>query len=61
MTYDERQEIEVYFEILRKDILRLSRGVDMMEAAINKMQCVIKEDADKCDSESAKDKFLKQY
>jgi len=61
MTYDERQEIEVYFEILRKDILRLSRGVDMMEAAINKMQCVKKEDADKSDSESAKEKFLKQY
>ena len=61
MTYDERQEIEVYFEILRKDILRLSRGVDMMEAAINKMQCVTKEDECKNVSESAKEKFLKQY
>ena len=61
MTYDERQEIEVYFGILRKDIRRLSRGVDMMEAAVNKMQCVKKEDAGKCDSESAKEKFLKQY
>jgi len=61
MTYDERQEIEVYFGMVRKDIQRLSRCVDMMEAAVNKMQCVIKEDADKCDSESAKDKFLKQY
>ena len=61
MTYDERQEIEVYFGILRKDILRLSRGVDMMEAAINKMQCVKEEEAYKRNSESAKEKFLKQY
>lgn len=58
MTYDERQEIEVYFGILRKDIQRLSRCVDMMEAAVDKMQCVIKEDEK---VENAKENFLKQY
>jgi len=58
MTYDERQEIEVYFGMVRKDIQRLSRCVDMMEAAVNKMQCVIKEDKE---VENAKETFLKQY
>ncbi len=58
MTYDERREIEVYFGMLRKDIQRLSRCVDLMEAAVDKMQCVIKEDED---VDNAKDKFLKEY
>lgn len=58
MTYDERQEIEVYFGMLKKDIQRLSRCIDLMEAAVDKMQCVIKEDEK---VENAKEKFLKQY
>ena len=58
MTYDERQEIEVYFGMLKKDIQRLSRCIDLMEAAVGKMQCVIKEDEK---VESAKENFLKQY
>lgn len=58
MTYDERQEIGVYFEMLRKDIQRLSRCVDLMEAAVDKIPCVIKEDEK---VESAKENFLKQY
>lgn len=58
MTYDERQEIEVYFGMLKKDIQRLSRCIDLMEAAVDKMQCVIKEDEK---VENAKENFLKQY
>lgn len=58
MTYDERREIETYFGILRKDIQRLNRAVDLMEAAINQMECVIKENED---IENAKENFLKQY
>ncbi len=58
MTYDERQEISVYFEMLRKDIQRLNRCIDLMEAAVNKMQCVIKEDEK---AENAKETFLKEY
>ena len=58
MTYDERQEIEVYLGMLRKDIQRLNRCLDLMESAMNKMQCVIKEDEE---VENAKETFLKQY
>lgn len=58
MTYDERQEIEVYFGMLRKDIQRLNRCIGLMEAAVDKMQCVIKEDEI---AENAKETFLKQY
>ena len=58
MTYDERQEIDQYMDIIEKNAERLIRSVNMLKEAVNKKECVIKE---KEVSESAKDKFLKQY
>ena len=58
MTYDERQEIDQYMDIIEKNAERLIRSVNMLKEAVDKKECVIKE---KEDSESAKDKFLKQY
>lgn len=58
MTYDERQEIEQYLDIIEKNADRLLRSVNMMREALNKKECVIKENIM---VESAKEKFLKQY
>lgn len=58
MTYDERQEIDQYMDIIEKNVERLIRSVNMLRETVDRKECVIKE---KEDSESAKDKFLKQY
>lgn len=58
MTYDERQEIDQYMDIIEKNAERLIRSVRMLRETVDKKECVIKE---KEDSESAKEKFLKQY
>ena len=58
MTYDERQEIDQYMDIIEKNAERLIRSVRMLRETVDKTECVIKE---KEDSENAKEKFLKQY
>lgn len=58
MTYDERQEIDQYMDIIEKNAERLIRSVRMLRETVDRKECVIKE---KEVSESAKDKFLKQY
>jgi hypothetical protein len=58
MTYDERQEIDLYMDIIEKNAERLVRSVNMLKEAVNKKECVIKEDEK---VESAKENFLKQY
>lgn len=58
MTYDERQEIETYLQIVEKNIDRLSRSEKMLREAIEKMNCDISE---KSSFETAKESFLKQY
>ena len=58
MTYDERQEIDQYMDIIEKNAERLIRSVNMLRETVDRKECVIKE---KEDSESAKEKFLKQY
>lgn len=54
MTYDERQEIEEYLSIIRKNCERLERSVDMMQTALGKIECKNKE-------ENAKEEFLRNY
>lgn len=58
MTYDERLEIEEYLGIIEKNADRLIRSVNMLREAINKKECVVKENED---VENAKENFLKQY
>ena len=58
MTYDERQEIDLYMDIIEKNAERLIRSVNMLRETVDKKECVIKEDKE---VESAKEKFLKQY
>lgn len=54
MTYDERQEIEEYLSIIRKNCERLERSVEMMQKALGKIECKKKE-------ENAKEEFLRNY
>jgi cell division septum initiation protein DivIVA len=58
MTYDERQEIDQYLDIIEKNAERLIRSVNMLRDTVDRKECVIKE-YEKV--ESAKEKFLKQY
>ena len=58
MTYDERQEIDLYMDIIKKNAERLIRSVNMLREAVDKKECVIKEDEK---VENAKENFLKQY
>ncbi len=58
MTYDERQEIDLYMDIIEKNAERLIRSVNMLRETVDKKECVIKEDKE---VESAKEKFLKEY
>lgn len=58
MTYDERQEIDQYMDIIEKNAERLIRSVRMLRETVDKKECVIKENED---VESAKEKYLKQY
>ena len=58
MTYDERQEIDLYMDIIEKNAERLIRSVNMLRETVDKKKCVIKEDEK---VESAKENFLKQY
>ena len=58
MTYDERQEIDQYLDIIEKNAERLIRSVNMLRDTVDRKVCVIKE-YEKV--ESAKEKFLKQY
>ena len=41
MTYDERQEIEVYLDIVSKNAQRLQRSIDMLKDKIDKCKCQI--------------------
>ena len=41
MTYDERQEIEVYFEIIEKNCKRLERSIDLLREKIDEYKCVL--------------------
>lgn len=58
MTYDERQEIDLYMDIIEKNAERLIRSVNMLRETVDKKECVIKEGNE---VESAKENFLKQY
>lgn len=58
MTYDERQEIDQYLDIIEKNAERLIRSVNMLRETVDKKECVIKEDMK---VENAKENFLKQY
>jgi len=58
MTYDERQEIDLYMDIIKKNAERLVRSVNMLRDTVDKKECVIKEDEK---VENAKENFLKQY
>ena len=58
MTYAERQEIDLYMDIIEKNAERLIRSVNMLRETVDKKECVIKEDKE---VESAKGKFLKEY
>jgi hypothetical protein len=54
MTYDERQEIEEYLVIIKKNCDRVIRSIDMMQMALGKIECKKKE-------ENAKEEFLRNY
>ena len=54
MTYDERQEIEEYLSIIRKNCERLIRSIDMMQDALGKIEC-------KKNNDNAKEEFLRKY
>ena len=41
MTYDERQEIEVYLGIIEKNCKRLERSIDMPREKIDEYKCVL--------------------
>ncbi len=64
MTYDERQEIELYLDIVKKNAERLVRSVEMMQDALGKMNCIIgemKQNSEQHSKETAKEEFLKKY
>lgn len=64
MTYDERQEIELYLDIVKKNAERLVRSVEMMQDALGKMNCIIgemKQSSKQYSKETAKEEFLKKY
>lgn len=54
MTYDERQEIEEYLTIIKKNCERVMRSIEMMQTALGKIECTKK-------NENAKEDFLKNY
>ena len=54
MTYDERQEIEVYLDIIQKNCERLLRSIDMMRNKLGEIKCETKND-------NAKEDFLKCF
>jgi len=54
MTYDERQEIETYLNIVKKNAERLLRSIDMMQEKLGKATCTI-------EKKNAKEEFLKNY
>lgn len=58
MTYDERQEIDMYIDIAKKNAERLVRSLNVLREAVDKTECVIKENEV---IENAKEKFLKEY
>ena len=64
MTYDERQEIGIYLDIVKKNAERLVRSVEMMQDALGKMNCIIgemKQNNKQHSKETAKEEFLKKY
>ena len=44
MTYDERREIELYLNIIRQNAKRLERNVEMLQKALDKIPCHVKEE-----------------
>ena len=61
MTYDERQEIDEYLDIIKRNCERLLRSTDMMKDALVKMHCTKDSDQKKTITKSAKDIFLENY
>ena len=43
MTYDERQEIAQYLDIVKKNCDRLSRSIELMQNALGEIACRIGE------------------
>ena len=46
MTYDERQEIEVYIGIIEKNCKRLERSIDMLKDKLDEYKCVLAKNED---------------
>jgi hypothetical protein len=54
MTYDERQEIEEYLRIVKRNCERLMRSIEMMQNKLGEIKC-------ETDKQNAKEEFLKNY
>lgn len=54
MTYDERQEIEVYLSIIKQNCERLLRSIELMQKELGKKECTLK-------NVSAKEEFLRNF
>ena len=54
MTYDERQEIEEYLRIVKRNCERLMRSIEMMQDKLGEVEC-------RTDKQIAKEEFLKNY
>lgn len=54
MTYDERQEIEEYLQIVQRNCERTLRSINLMREQLGKIECETK-------NENAKEDFLKNY
>lgn len=58
MTYDERQEIGEYLNIVKKNCERTLRSIETMQDALGGMRCELKREEEK---KSAKEEFLSNY
>ena len=54
MTYDERQEIEVYLNIVKQNCERLLRSIELMQKELGKKECTL-------EKRNAKEDFLRNY
>ena len=59
MTYDERQEIAEYLDIVKKNAQRLLHSVELMQDSLGEMKCELSKNNK--ESESTKENFLKNY
>ena len=57
MTYDERQELAEYLEIVKKNCQRLMHSIELTQGCLDKMKyTIVKEETG-----STKEDFLKHY